>query len=211
MASEFRDDFDLQKISIQSTYSGIGGFTMSGPSKKWTEDGMHTKAFLEKRIQILLGGRACEEVFYGTEFVSLGARNDLKEANGLAKEMVEELGMTDANSGVYARTDRGSSRNPTGMGDSISEWKKSELEREAFHIIDQAYERTVASIARNRGLIDRVAERLMTERVIIGDPFLEDAMANPISTGTAAITDAGDVTGVVNNSTSITPANGTKL
>lgn len=92
MVAQFPHYFQLQKISIQSTYSGIGGYTMFKAHDEITEGGMYTKDFFEKRIQIALGGKACEEIFYGKQFISLGASRDLEEANHLAKQMIEQYG-----------------------------------------------------------------------------------------------------------------------
>lgn len=171
MVSEHQTDFDLQKISIQSTYSGIGGFTLFKPKKEWTEGGMYTKDFLEKRLQIMLGGRAAEEVFYGSSHVSLGATRDLEEANLLAKQMVEQYGMGGNQTNVYFRTD---SRNRNGgffgSGDT-SESLKSELEKEAYYLVACAYQKTLEKIMFHKTKLSSLSKLLLMERVLYGNPF----------------------------------------
>jgi cell division protease FtsH len=171
MVAEHKNEYDLQKISIQSTYSGIGGFTLFKPKKEWTEGGMYTKDFLEKRLQIMLGGRAAEEVFYGPAHVSLGATKDLEEANLLAKQMVEQYGMGGNQTNVYFRTD---SRNRNagffGSGDT-SDTLKSELEKEAYYLVNYAYQKTLEKMQFYKTKISNLSTLLLTERVLYGNPF----------------------------------------
>ena len=54
---------------------------------------MYTKDILKKRLIILLGGKAAESIYYGDDFISLGAIQDLKFANSLAKRMIGNFGM----------------------------------------------------------------------------------------------------------------------
>lgn len=83
--------FQLQKVSIQETYEGVGGYTMYVASDE--EDNMITKDFLVKQIQMLLGGRVAESVFYGDNHVSVGAHDDLMRCNELCRQMVSQFGM----------------------------------------------------------------------------------------------------------------------
>jgi cell division protease FtsH len=171
MVAEHKAEFDLQKISIQSTYSGIGGFTLFKPKPEWTEGGMYTKDFLEKQLQIMLGGRAAEEIFYGSAHISLGATRDLEEANLLAKQMIEQYGMGGNGTNVYFRTD---SRNRNGgffgSGDT-SETLKSELEKEAYYLVTCAYQKTLEKIQYYKLKIDNLSQLLLLERVFYGNPF----------------------------------------
>lgn len=85
------DCFQLQKVSIQETHDGVGGYTMYVTSDE--EDNMITKDFLNKQIQMLLGGRVAESVFYGDNHVSVGAHDDLMRSNELCRQMVSQFGM----------------------------------------------------------------------------------------------------------------------
>jgi cell division protease FtsH len=171
MVAEHKDEFDLQKISIQSTYSGVGGFTLFKPKKEWTEGGMYTKDFLEKRLQIMLGGRAAEEVFYGSAHVSLGATRDLEEANLLSKQMVEQYGMGGNKTNVYFRTDsRGRNGGFFGSGDT-SETLKSVLEKEAYYLVSCAYQKTLEKVQYHKTKLTNLSQLLLTERVLYGNPF----------------------------------------
>ncbi len=93
LAAHFQDDFELKKISMKSTYNGVGGYTMFQEYPDVQESGLYTKDLLLKRIIISMGGKAAETLEYGEEYVSVGASEDLKQANALAREMVEKYGM----------------------------------------------------------------------------------------------------------------------
>jgi len=173
MVATHSDDFDLQKISIQNTYSGIGGFTLFRPKWEITEGGLYTKEFLEKRLQIMLGGRAAEEVFYGTKYVSLGATRDLEEANSLAKQMVEQYGMGSNETNVYFRV-RDDSNFGGGIGgvmDTLSENTKSKLEKESYDLVACAYQKTLEQIRHYEIKLEKLSLVLLIERVFYGNPF----------------------------------------
>jgi len=67
----FNEYFELKKVSIQSTYSGAGGYTIFNEYQNITESGLYTKNLLKKRLIIAMGGKAAETVYYGEEYVSV--------------------------------------------------------------------------------------------------------------------------------------------
>lgn len=79
----------VSKVTIIPTTKGAGGYTLSIP-----EDKMYmSKDYLMKRIMVLLGGRAAEEIIFGSEFITTGAHNDLKTSTGIAMNMITQYGM----------------------------------------------------------------------------------------------------------------------
>ena len=129
----FPEYFDLQKISIQSTYNGAGGYTMFMEKPEIQENGLYTKDILKKRLIITLGGKAAENIMYGDNFVSLGAREDLKQANGLANQMIGTFGMGDQLE-VFSINVEKQVRN------IYSETFKSEIDAESLDLVKEAYE-----------------------------------------------------------------------
>ena len=93
MAASFPDIFDLKKVSMKQTYEGVGGYTLFGEKAEIQEDGLYTKEVMMSRIIVALGGKAAETLMYGNDGVSVGASQDLKQANELARSMVEQYGM----------------------------------------------------------------------------------------------------------------------
>lgn len=172
MVAQYPHYFQLQKISIQSSYSGVGGYTMFKAHDEITEGGMYTKDFFEKRIQIALGGKACEEVFYGKQFVSLGASRDLEEANHLAKQMIEQYGMGTGYWSVYSRpTNHANPVSPLGGNHDISDAQKSILEKEALMLVTKAYHETLQLLEKNREILEKRRDLLISERTIFGNCF----------------------------------------
>lgn len=79
----------VQKITIIPRTSGALGYTMQ------VEDGNHylmTKEEIENKIATYTGGRAAEEVVFGT--ISTGASNDIEQATKLARAMITRYGMS---------------------------------------------------------------------------------------------------------------------
>ncbi|MHC1684826.1 MAG: ATP-dependent metallopeptidase FtsH/Yme1/Tma family protein [Clostridiaceae bacterium] len=82
-------DDEVSKVSIIPTTKGAGGYTLSVP-----QDNMYqNKDYLRKRIMVLLGGRAAEEITFGKEFITTGASNDLKVATEMITSMISIYGM----------------------------------------------------------------------------------------------------------------------
>jgi len=93
LALKFKDYFDFQKASIQPTYSGAGGYTIFNEKPEIKNDGLYTKDVFQKRLIVMMGGKAAESIYYGNNYVSLGAIEDLRQANKLARRMVSNYGM----------------------------------------------------------------------------------------------------------------------
>ena len=90
LAASFSDVFDLKKVSMKQTYEGVGGYTLFSEKQ---DGGLYTKESMMSRIVVALGGKAAETLMYGEQGVSVGASQDLKQANELARAMVEQYGM----------------------------------------------------------------------------------------------------------------------
>jgi cell division protease FtsH len=167
MAVLFRRYFDLKKVTIQSTYSGAGGYTLFTDLEK---EGMYTRDMLHKRIVVALGGKAAEEVFYGKYFVSVGASQDLKQANELARRMVSIYGM-----GEEARSvslEGGSWNSPTYSEETIAK-----IDKEAAAIVEDCYRIAVSLLQEKREvagvLVDVLKERTVmrgfeVEAIVLG-------------------------------------------
>lgn len=80
---------EVSKVSIIPTTKGAGGYTLSIP-----QDNMYqNKDYLMKRIMVLLGGRAAEELIFGKDYITTGASNDLKVATEIITNMISLYGM----------------------------------------------------------------------------------------------------------------------
>lgn len=79
----------VSKVTIIPSTKGAGGYTLSIPEDKLYQ----SKDYLEKRMMVLLGGRAAEELVLGPEAITTGAHNDLKQCTNIAFHMVTQYGM----------------------------------------------------------------------------------------------------------------------
>ena len=82
----------VSKVTIIPTTKGAGGYTLSIPEDKLYQNKEH----LKKRIMVLLGGRAAEEIIFGQDHVTTGAYNDLQRSTELVTNMITEYGMGEA-------------------------------------------------------------------------------------------------------------------
>jgi len=79
----------VSKVTIIPTTKGAGGYTLSIP-----EDSLYqNKEHLKKKIMVLLGGRAAEEIIFGAGNVTTGAYNDLQRSTQIVANMITEYGM----------------------------------------------------------------------------------------------------------------------
>jgi cell division protease FtsH len=139
----FNNYFDFQKASIQPTYNGAGGYTIFSEKPEIKEGGLYTKDILKKRLIVTLGGKAAESIFYGDENVSLGANEDLNQANKLARRMIGNFGMG-SKLEVFFNDNIGDETNPflgrsLGVGDKYSQYTKLIMDKESLQLVNEAY------------------------------------------------------------------------
>ena len=162
----FDNYFDLQKVSIRPAYSGVGGFTLFTENYNISESRLYTKDFLIKRLMVALGGKAAESVYYGDDFVSLGASMDLTQANELATEMVEKYGMGNKLM-VFSRD--------TDYSKSYSENTKALIDKEVAKLVNEAYKSAYELISRNRDMFDKYVDALLENIVLSVEQFRDIA------------------------------------
>ena len=92
VAHSFSRDFRVRKISIRPNHDGVGGFTIC--DETFSSVISLTRDAMEKKLMVVLGGRAAEILHYGTNQVSAGALQDLTVANGLVETMFTTFGFS---------------------------------------------------------------------------------------------------------------------
>jgi cell division protease FtsH len=175
LVEHFNQYFDLKKVTIQSTYNGAGGYTLFNEYAEILEGGLYTKDLLKKRLIIAMGGKAAEYIFYGDENVSLGAIQDLKQANGLAQQMIGNYGMG-KDLEVFYNENIESNRNPflgrsMGMGDRYSEKTKEKMDSESLDLVNEAYREALSILGANRDIIELLKTILQEDITISGEKF----------------------------------------
>jgi cell division protease FtsH len=159
----FSKYFDLQKISIKSTYNGAGGYTLMTPKSEFMSGGLLTKDLLLKKIIILLGGKAAESIWYGGEQVSFGATQDLKQTNQLARTMVEMYGMGSGELETFYNPNLNSGNN---LISTHSEKTKELIDDEILKIISNAYQQAKEILEKNRLIFDELVDKVLEKQVL---------------------------------------------
>ena len=173
LAALFNEYFQLQKVTIQPTYNGAGGFTILSEHPDISESGLYTKDLLKKRLIIALGGKAAEEVFYGNNFISLGASQDLKQANSIAQRMIGNYGMGNKLK-VFYNENIDSDRNPFlgksfGSENKYSESTKEEIDKEYLNLVNEAYEEAFKIIHEHKEKITLLIKILFDSTTLQGE------------------------------------------
>ena len=168
--------FELKKVSIQSTYSGAGGYTIFNELRSISESGLYTKDLLIKRLVVALGGKAAETLKYGEDHVSVGAVQDLKQANDLAKKMIGNFGMG-TKLEVFYNDDVGSDAPFLGRslssGFSQSENTKEEFDKESLSLVNEAYIIAKELLKSNVDIMDTIVSSLLEKDVILGSDVMD--------------------------------------
>lgn len=142
LALLFDKYFQLQKVSIQATYNGAGGYTIFTENPEIKEGGLYTRDMLKKRLIVTLGGKAAEYLYYGEDFVSLGAVEDLRQANKLAQRMIGNFGMGDKLEVFFNENVNDDSPflgRSLAMGSSYSDNTRNLVDNETLSLVVEAY------------------------------------------------------------------------
>ena len=180
LAAYYKEYFELKKVTIQSTYSGAGGYTIFNEYTNVTESGLYTKDLFIKRLIVTMGGKAAETIFYGNEHVSLGAVQDLKQANSLAKRMIGNYGMGKELEAFYNENVE-DDRSPflgrsLAMGDKYSEKVKDTMDRETLELVTYALNQAKQILTENREGVTKMVDILLNSTTIQGDVFIKKMM-----------------------------------
>lgn len=170
LALLFSEDFDFQKASVQPTYNGAGGYTIFTEKPEIREGGLYTKSLLKKRLAIMMGGKAAETIFYGNDNVSLGAIEDLRQANKLAQRMIGNFGMGKELE-VFFNEDVSDDSNPflgrtLAMGSKYSENTKTMSDNESLELVSDAYQTAKNLLMSNYDKLMALTWKLMNATVI---------------------------------------------
>jgi len=174
--------FDFKKASIKPTYNGAGGYTIFSEKQEIKSSGLYTKDILKKRLVISLGGKAAEYLYYGDQFVSLGANEDLRQANKLAKRMIGNFGMGDKLE-VFFNEDIGDESNPflgrsLGSTNKYSEYTKYIMDKESLNLVNEAYKEAKDILKKNYNLLLQFSDSLKENIVLTKDDSIPEQILN---------------------------------
>jgi len=171
LVSLYNEYFDLKKVTMQSTYNGAGGYTLFNEYENITDSGLYTKDLLKKRLIIGMGGKAAENIFYGEDFVSVGAVQDLKQTNSLAQRMIGNYGMgTELEAFFNENLDNGAPflGRSLGSNSKYSEKTKELLDKEALELVNTAYIEAKTILIENKDKMNIIIDELMKNYTLYG-------------------------------------------
>ena len=154
----FQEYFELKKVSIQSTYNGIAGYTLLNERPEIIDAGLYTKDLMKKKLIINLAGKASENIFYGEENVSLGSIQDLKEANALARRMINIYGFASSELEVYYNDNN----------NIISENIQQKIDEQILNLMNEAYSNALIIIKENKDIINSLKKELIELNILPG-------------------------------------------
>ena len=164
-ALEKRTD-PVTKITIVPHTSGALGYTMYTPEE---EKFLSTKDELLVDLRSLLGGRAAEQVVFGTQ--TTGAANDIQRATALAKNMVAQYGMS-PELGLMAPASVAHQYLDGQAYMDCSEETSGLVDKEVQRILRQCYEDAMRILNEHRSLLDEIAEYLLAKETITGEELM---------------------------------------
>jgi cell division protease FtsH len=168
----------VAKVSIVPHGRGALGYTMQMP----TEDRyLLTRAELEDRLAVMLGGRAAEQVVFGV--ISTGASDDIQRASELARRMVMEFGMSDKLGTVRYATQQYQFLSGDSSASASPETLKI-IDEEVQRIITEQYARAQMLLRDHRVALETVTQQLLQTETIDGTAVkqaLAQKVGEPIS------------------------------
>ena len=153
----------VHKISIIPRGIGALGYTIQRP----TEDRyLMTREELEKKMAVLLGGRAAEQIIYG--HLSTGAADDIAKVTDIARSMVMKYGM-DERLGNLSFEEERTPLLPTPV--AVQERKYSEdtareIDRAVREIVKSAFERATSILRQHRRVLEEGARELLQKETL---------------------------------------------
>ncbi len=164
---------ELDKVTLLPRAGGVGGFARTTPDEEILDSGLISKAYLQARLVVAMGGRAAEIVVFGPSEVTQGASSDLQMVTQIAREMVTRYGFSVL--GPLALEQDGGEvflgRDWTRSEHHYSASTAKVIDQEVQQMARAALDRAVAMLQPRRELIDALVESLIEQETLDGDGF----------------------------------------
>ena len=167
VAAKQTNSAPVQKITIIPRTSGALGYTMQ------VEEGNHylmSKTEIENKIATFTGGRAAEEVMFGS--VTTGASNDIEQATKLARAMITRYGMSEDFDMVALET----VTNQYLGGDAslaCSAETQTQIDKQVVALVKKQHNKAIKILMDNREKLNELTEFLYDRETITGEEFMQ--------------------------------------
>ncbi|AVP55345.1 ATP-dependent zinc metalloprotease FtsH [Clostridium tetani] len=146
----------VSKVTIIPSNKGAGGYTLSIPEDKLYKN----KNYLNKKIMVLLAGRAAEELTFGADFITTGAHNDLKQCTNIAFHMITQYGM-------------GNSLGLLNLEELMSlNIDKNNIILECKNLVDNLYIQTKQLLNDNTSILKSISQQLLEKETLYSDDLI---------------------------------------
>ena len=149
----------VQKITIIPRTSGALGYTMQ------VEEGNHylmSQEEMENKIATLTGGRAAEEVVFGS--VTTGASNDIEKATNIARQMVLDYGFSEKLGAIKWSDDEQSDLGA--LTHKYSAHTAEIIDEEVLKLVETAHTEAWNVINENRDILDELVRQLLVKETL---------------------------------------------
>ena len=157
----------VQKITIIPRTSGALGYTLQ---MEQDEHFLMTKEEIENKIATLTGGRAAEEMVFGS--ITTGASNDIEQATKLSRAMITRYGMSEEFDMVAMET----VSNRYLGGDTAlacSDDTAARIDAKVTELVKYQHERAREILRENEGKLHELAKFLFEKETITGEEFMQ--------------------------------------
>ena len=167
VAAKQTNSAPVQKITIIPRTSGALGYTLQVENN---DHYLMNKQELENKIATYTGGRAAEELVFGS--VTTGAANDIEQATKLARSMITRYGMSEDFDMVAMET----VTNQYLGGDTslaCSAQTQSRIDEQVVDLVRKQHEKALGILRDNRAKLDELANYLYEHETITGEEFMQ--------------------------------------
>ena len=161
-----KEDTPVTKITIVPHTDGALGYTLYLPEE---EKFLTTKEDLLVNLRSLVGGRAAEEVVFGT--MTTGAANDIQRATTLARNMIAQYGMSEE-LGLMAPASVQHQYLEGNAYLDCSQETSALVDREVKKLLSKCYSEAKQLLSNHRELLDEIALYLLAKETITGDELM---------------------------------------
>lgn len=144
-------DDKISKVTIIPSTKGAGGYTLSIPQDQMYQN----KDYLKKRIMVLLGGRAAEEIIFGKDRITTGAYSDLKHSTNIISNMVASYGMGES-LGLLTLSEIG----------ELSSSNKQDIINECKNTVDSLYTHVKELLYDNKEILETLSNTLIEKETL---------------------------------------------
>jgi len=163
----------VDKVTLLPRSGGVGGFTRFFPDEEVLDSGLVTRAYLQARLVMALGGRAAEVVVFGASEVTQGASGDLQMVAQLAREMVTRFGFSDLGPVALEGQDQEVflGRDLIHTRPSYGERTGREIDLRVRFLASDALQQAIQLLESRREQMDRLVDALIEEETLQSDRF----------------------------------------